>query len=125
MFETEIAEGTLKALVKARTELVELIALALRRRENLGDSTSLRAASRRTRVGTSRARALSAEVSPLLVPSLDTFLLLPRDARDHTGDHHTLPRAWHVSCSFRISGRGFAAEEEAPRPFWATLAKFA
>ena len=31
----------------------------------------------------------------------------------------------HVSCSFRISGRGFAAEEEAPRPFWATLAKFA
>jgi hypothetical protein len=35
IFETEIAEGTLKALVKARTELVELIALALRRRENL------------------------------------------------------------------------------------------
>jgi hypothetical protein len=26
IFETEIAEGTLKALVKARTELVELIA---------------------------------------------------------------------------------------------------
>ena len=35
------------------------------------------------------------------------------------------PARGHVSCSFRISGRGFAAEEEAPRPFWATLAKFA